>query len=392
MKGLGYAWINLVQTALRLLPFPCKTGLLVIGNPGRRSPVLVTCNFRLTVERVKRSLQGVDAYLLIANSRGVNVWCAATGGSLTHHDVVAVLKTSGIEELVDHKTVILPQLGATGIEAALVRRRAGWRVVWGPVRAGDLSAFLSSGLEKTRQMSTVSFPWPSRLEMAIAWAFPISLITLLLAVPFGWQPLLPALALVWGLCILIFLTLPAHQMLWADRGKGMGFVFFDFGPHGYPLLVGAAIVLALLGYSSLSEHSFGSLFWPWGFISLILLLVLSLDLTGSTPILKSGLHEDRLFSIVLDEERCRGAGECVEVCPKDVLELDRGRKLASLPRAWQCVQCGACIVQCPFDALYFRSPSGSVVAPETIRRFKLNLLGKRSKPVASLPAHESRQP
>jgi ferredoxin len=39
--------------------------------------------------------------------------------------------------------------------------------------------------------------------------------------------------------------------------------------------------------------------------------------------------------------------------------------------------CGACIVQCPFDALCFESPSGGIVPPETVRRFKLNLLGTR---------------
>jgi ferredoxin len=74
------------------------------------------------------------------------------------------------------------------------------------------------------------------------------------------------------------------------------------------------------------------------------------------------------------------------VCPMDVFEVDYDRRLASLLRAKQCVQCGACIVQCPFDALYFRSPRGDVVAPDTVRRFKLNLLGSRkvsSRPVGT---------
>ena len=48
-----------------------------------------------------------------------------------------------------------------------------------------------------------------------------------------------------------------------------------------------------------------------------------------------------------------------------------------LARAHACVQCGACIVQCPFDALHFQHPDGGVIEPETIRRFKLNLVGKR---------------
>ena len=181
--SLRFVWINVVQTLLRMLPFPCETGLVKIGRPGRNSPVLLTGNFRLTVERLKRHLEGIDAYLLVANSRGVNVWCAATGGLLTNHDVVSVLKTSGIAELVDHRKLVLPQLAATGIEGKVVREKTGWRVEWGPVDAAEIPAFLARGLETTPEMRTVSFRWPQRLEMAIAWAFPISLLAVL-TVPF----------------------------------------------------------------------------------------------------------------------------------------------------------------------------------------------------------------
>jgi len=116
----------------------------------------------------------------------------------------------------------------------------------------------------------------------------------------------------------------------------------------------------------------------WGLSSLIVVMILGLDLSGSTPVYKSGLHEDRLLGIVLDAEKCKGIGFCEQVCPTDVFEVDYKRRLVSLPRAEQCVQCGACIVQCPFDALSFQSPEGDVVAPETVRKFKLNLLGSRN--------------
>jgi CO dehydrogenase/acetyl-CoA synthase gamma subunit (corrinoid Fe-S protein) len=89
MNHLSFLLVNVLQTLLRVLPFRCKTGLVKIGSPGRNAPVLLTCNFRLTVERVRRALEGIDAYLLVANSGGVNVWCAATGGLLTNHGVVS---------------------------------------------------------------------------------------------------------------------------------------------------------------------------------------------------------------------------------------------------------------------------------------------------------------
>jgi NAD-dependent dihydropyrimidine dehydrogenase PreA subunit len=137
------------------------------------------------------------------------------------------------------------------------------------------------------------------------------------------------------------------------------------------------LMLAIAGYAAMT----GELAWlpalRWGAVSLVLLAILGLDLMGSAPNFKSGLHGDRLLRITLDEERCKGAAFCEQVCPVNVFEMDRERRLAVLSGAQRCVQCGACIVQCPFDALHFRHPEGGVIPPATIRRTKLNLLGKR---------------
>jgi NAD-dependent dihydropyrimidine dehydrogenase PreA subunit len=386
MKSLNYVVVNVVQTLLRMLPFPCSTGLVEIGNPGRNSPVLLTGNFRLTVERVRRVLEGIDAYLLVANSRGVNVWCAATGGHLTNHAVVSVLKTSGVADLVNHRRVILPQLAATGIEGKIIHHKTGWRVVWGPVDARSIPEFLRGGLEKTPQMRTVHFEWRQRLEMAVAWAFPISLLSLLV-LPFWKEGALPLVGFVWGAALVIFLSFPLYQRHLRKTQKSVGFVFFDFGERGVPLFLWIFFMLGLIGWSVLASEFSWALVLRWGVGSLVVLLILGLDLMGSTPVYKSGLHEDRLLSIELDADRCRGAGFCEQVCPTHVFEVDHERRLALLPRAKDCVQCGACIVQCPFDALYFKSPKGDVVTPDTIRRFKLNLLGNR-KVVAGSVATE----
>ncbi|MFQ5689146.1 MAG: HgcAB-like fusion protein, partial [Gemmatimonadota bacterium] len=377
MSAVAFASLSVVQTLLRVLPFPARKGLVRIGDPSRASPVLLTGNFRLTVQRVTRALRGVDAWLLVADSGGVNVWCAATGGLLTNHDVVSVLKTSGVADLVDHRRVVLPQLAATGIEGREVHRRIGWRVIWGPVEAADLPAFLRRGCEATPEMRAVRFPWPRRLEMAVAWAFPISLLALPL-VPFWKAGVLPLVGLVWALSFLLFAAFPLTQgqARMGERRRHLGFVFFDFGPWALPLATWLVLAAGLALRASLDPGTPWSFALRWGLASLIVLLVLSLDLTGSTPVSKSGLHADRLLTIELDPERCRGAAFCEQVCPRDVLELDVRRR-ASLARPNRCVQCGACIVQCPFDALYFRGPDGAVVEPTMIREFKLNLLGRR---------------
>jgi NAD-dependent dihydropyrimidine dehydrogenase PreA subunit len=380
--GLRRVWIEVLQTLFRMLPFPTRTGLQVLGHPDRSSPVFLTGNFGLTVERVKQALAGIDGYLLVANSRGVNVWCAATGGLFTDHDVVSVLKTSGIESRVDHRHVILPQLAATGIEGKTIRDKTGWKVVWGPVEAEAIPRFLQQGMKATRPMRTARFPFPRRLEMAVAWAFPISLLACALA--FVWPAgVLPVVGLVWAVSLLLFLGFPLYEARLRPRAPRVGFVLFDFGQAGVLLLLWAAFVAALLGYAMLGAGEPFGFTLRWGLASAVVLLILGLDLTGSTPVYKSGLHDDRLLAIELDEERCKGAGFCETVCPKDVFQVDHHRKLAFLPRADECVQCGACVVQCPFDALFFRGPEGGIVEPETVRRFKLNLIGTRKVDVGA---------
>lgn len=52
MNLFKYIVVNVAQTFLRAIPSPCRTGLIIIGNPDKDSPVFLTCNYYLTVERV----------------------------------------------------------------------------------------------------------------------------------------------------------------------------------------------------------------------------------------------------------------------------------------------------------------------------------------------------
>ena len=381
MKLLNYVAVNTIETLLRVIPIPCKVGMLTIGNPGRSSPVFLTCNYHLTVKRVKRALRGIDCYLLVANSKGHNVWCGATGGHFTNHDVISVLKTSGVNGLVDHRSVILPQLAATGIEADRIRKRTGWKIIWGPVYAKDIQAFIKNDFKKTIEMRVVTFPLASRIEMAIMWAFPFSIIASLITICFWPEVLLPLNVLIWGLPFLIFVFFPLYAKWLNPEKKGVNFskytVIFNFGRT--PLILWGLAMSCLLGFSAMTNTFAWPLILRWGFIFLVIILIVSLDLMGSTPIYKSGLHEDRFLKVVLDERKCRAAGFCEQVCPRNCYEVDGSRHTATMPGAKKCVQCGACVVQCPFDAVYFMGPDGEILPPATVRRFKLNLLGKRLK-------------
>ena len=136
----------------------------------------VTCNFDLTVRRVVKALQGLDCYLLVAPSKGINVWCAAGGGMFNAHSVTSVLKTSRIAEKVDHRTLILPQFSAPGIDVRRVEAETGWRCRFGPVYAQDIPAYVAANLHKTDDMRRARFPLGDRLEMAVMWAAPMSLL------------------------------------------------------------------------------------------------------------------------------------------------------------------------------------------------------------------------
>jgi len=50
-----------------------------------------------------------------------------------------------------------------------------------------------------------------------------------------------------------------------------------------------------------------------------------------------------------------------------------------MPGAARCVQCGACVVQCPGDALSLRGPGGEILSPETLREHKLDMMGVRAR-------------
>jgi len=176
--------LDLLSLVNRFIPpYPkIATGLYRVGNPVRKSPVLVTGNYELTTRRLVRELDGrVDCWLLIANSRGINVWCAAGGGHFTADDVISVIKTSGVHKVVDHHTLILPQLCANGVDSWRIRKESGWGIYWGPVRARDVPAYLAAGCKKTDDMRWVTFPLRDRLEMTIVSTI---FFGLLLAIPF----------------------------------------------------------------------------------------------------------------------------------------------------------------------------------------------------------------
>lgn len=147
------------------MTYTVQPGLYAVGKPDHASCVLVSANYKLTFDALRSELAGLDCWLLILNTRGINVWCAAGKGTFGTDELVARIAGTGLADKVTHRTLVLPQLGAPGVCAHEVTRRTGFSVVYGPVRARDIKAFLSSGLRATEEMRRVNFTVWDRLAL-----------------------------------------------------------------------------------------------------------------------------------------------------------------------------------------------------------------------------------
>ena len=359
------AWFR--DTVLRMFPHRAPSGLLRVGTPRRDSPVLVTGNYTLTVRRLCDALRTHDVWLLCANSKGINVWCAAGGGHLTHHDIISVLRTSGIEEHVDHRELTLPQLCATGVERRKIEEITGWSCRWGPARLEDLPQFLARGRRVVTRERFMRFPFWERMEMAFVWAVPLFVIAGILAWAMGsWDVGMCALAVITSIVGGLFAGLPWLNV--GGRRRWLSFAAFAVVGFG----IGLGVLLAL--HSATQLHLYLAAGTALGTMG-----VLSIDLAGTTPWYGSYInrfHNEAHIDLV--EDKCTGAAECVQVCPRNVLQMNGHRRKVEIRRPEQCIQCGACIVQCPEDALRFSYEDGRVVEARTIRRTRMNMVGRRT--------------
>lgn len=186
-------------------------GLYYLGDPRPGSPVFVSANYTLSFDALRASLKGVDCHILVLDTKGINVWCAAGKGTFSTDEVVRQLEQARLGEVVSHRTLILPQLGAPGVSAHEVMRRTGFKVEYGPVRAQDIPEYLGLG-RATEGMRTVRFPTRDRAVLIpveiknlfwLAVLLPIALFLL-----GGWLPALVALTAIIGGIALFPLAMP----------------------------------------------------------------------------------------------------------------------------------------------------------------------------------------
>ena len=139
----GLARVGLRIAAWFSLPIPIASGVYRLGTPGPYDPVLLSGNFLASVEAVRHALVGRDAYLIVADTSGWNVWCASDAGLFTAEKAATLIRLYDVEHLVVHRRVVVPRL-AGRIRSSLAAL-TGWDVVTGPIEARDLPDFLQDG-------------------------------------------------------------------------------------------------------------------------------------------------------------------------------------------------------------------------------------------------------
>jgi hypothetical protein len=244
-----------VRWGVGRMNYKINPGLYAVGNPDDTSPVLVSANYKLTFDMLRKELSGLNCWILILDTKGINVWCAAGKGTFGTAELVNRIRKTGLHDIVSHRKLVLPQLGATGVSAHEVAKQTGFAVIYGPVRAKDIKAFLESGCKATKEMRTVKFTAWDRLvltpvELVSAAKLSLTvfgvmfLVNLFAARPFGLPDFIAyAGAVIIGTVItpLLLPVVPGRAFAWKGWLPGLlwtlGYIWFSgwFAP-GYLLL------------------------------------------------------------------------------------------------------------------------------------------------------------
>lgn len=266
----------LARFGVRRTQHRVNPGLYALGSPSQESEVFVTANYTLSFDALRAALTGRDAYILVLDTHGVNVWCAAGKGTFGTEELVAKVKAVELANIVKHRKLILPQLGATGVRAHMVKETADFEVEYGPVLAEDLPEYLRTHTA-TPEMRRVRFNLRDRLVLT-----PVELVNSF------WQ-----MVLIGGV---FYLADGWFSLIWVLAGWLAATVLFmallpwlptrEFSTKGF--FLGALISLPFIFYQLLLSGK-STLYnvmrvLPTGLIVTALIAYYSLNMTGSTPI------------------------------------------------------------------------------------------------------------
>jgi hypothetical protein len=263
-----------------------EPGLYALGTPTAESPVFVTANYTLSFDALRSALSGIDGYIVVLDTKGINVWCAAGKGTFGTAELVNRIERTGLRNVVSHRTLILPQLSASGVSAHEVLKRSGFKAEYGPIRATDLPEYLKTR-RATPEMRRVHFNLSNRLVL-----IPVEVVHVLL-------PMMIAVVLLFFIGGILASAATVAAVL-------AGVVLFpillpqlptsDFSAKGF--ILGGLVALPFALTVLLANPT--SAWWPRALWAPIFLLAmppvtayLALNFTGSTPFAsRSGVRRE----------------------------------------------------------------------------------------------------
>lgn len=268
-----------------------EPGLYAIGKPTSASPVFVTANYSLSFDALRSALPRIDGYILVLDTQAINVWCAAGKGTFGTDELVRRIQAVGLRDVVTHRVMILPQLGAPGVAAHEVKKQTGFKVEYGPVRASDLPEYLKRH-EATPEMRRVQFALGDRLAVIpveIVGGLRYILIAAVIAFFFGgWTSSLMAVSMMLAGVALFPILLP-----WLPT--------HDFSSKGFILGLMIALPFAFLSLQGNGD----AVWWIRALQAITPLLIwppvvafLALNFTGSTTFTSKTGVQHEIFSYV----------------------------------------------------------------------------------------------
>ena len=275
-----------VRCGVNRYQYRVTPGLYGIGKPDKNSEVLVTANFKLTFDHLRKELGKINAWILVLDTKGINVWCAAGKGTFSTTEIVKRVKECSLEKIVDHKRIIVPQLGATGVSARDVKKQSGFRVIYGPVRANDIPNFLKNSRKADKQMRQATFTiyerfilTPVEIQATLKPALITALVLLVIA---GIGPGIFSFSHIWERGMVSILTLAAGIL----SGAFITPILLPFIPVREFALKGIIVgsIFSILFLFVISSFIYGTA----GFLALFLFSVaissfLAMNFTGTTP-------------------------------------------------------------------------------------------------------------
>ncbi|MCF7975802.1 MAG: acetyl-CoA synthase subunit gamma [Phycisphaerae bacterium] len=288
-----------VRCAFRRMRYAVTPGLYAVNDPGADSLVFVSANYKLSFDHLRCSLTGISGWILVLDTKGINVWCAAGKGTFGTEEPVRRVDAVNLKDVVTHRQLIVPQLGAPGLAAHDVAKQCRFHIVYGPVRACDIARFLEAGLKADPAMRRVQFPLRDRLAVV-----PVEMI--------GSVGKAAALAGLFGVLAIHRSGTWSWQGLYPEGVTAAGLVFLAYlfvsviVPAGLPWLPGRAFSLkgacaGLLGWALLwatGLYGRASELMAWCMLFMVMGSFMGLNFTGaSTYTSLSGVKKETRLAV-----------------------------------------------------------------------------------------------